>query len=52
MIDKHKIVTAAPTLPTQCVIGLDRDGVINRDLGTYVKSADQFEPIEGSLEAG
>ena len=33
------------------VIGLDRDGVINRDLGTYVKSADQFEPIEGSLEA-
>jgi len=51
MIDKHKVVTAAPTLPTQCVIGLDRDGVINRDLGTYVKSADQFEPIEGSLEA-
>ena len=50
MIDKHKVVTAAPTLPTQCVIGLDRDGVINRDLGTYVKSADQFEPIEGSLE--
>ena len=51
MIDKHKVINAAPTLPTQCVIGLDRDGVINRDLGTYVKSADQFEPIEGSLEA-
>jgi D-glycero-D-manno-heptose 1,7-bisphosphate phosphatase len=51
MIDKYKIVTAAPTLPTQCVIGLDRDGVINKDLGTYIKSANQFEPIEGSLEA-
>ena len=51
MIDKHKVVNASPTLPTQCVIGLDRDGVINKDLGTYVTSANQFEPIEGSLEA-
>jgi D-glycero-D-manno-heptose 1,7-bisphosphate phosphatase len=35
----------------KCVIGLDRDGVINRDLGTYVKSPDNFQPIENSLEA-
>jgi D-glycero-D-manno-heptose 1,7-bisphosphate phosphatase len=33
------------------VIGLDRDGVINRDLGTYVTKPEDFEPIEGSLEA-
>jgi D-glycero-D-manno-heptose 1,7-bisphosphate phosphatase len=33
------------------VIGLDRDGVINRDLGTYVTDPDQFEPIPGSIEA-
>lgn len=33
------------------VIGLDRDGTINEDIGTYVKSPEQFKPIEGSLEA-
>lgn len=33
------------------VIGLDRDGVINRDLGTYVTKPEDFEPIAGSLEA-
>lgn len=32
-------------------IGLDRDGTINKDLGTYVVHPDQFEPIPGSLEA-
>lgn len=32
-------------------IGLDRDGVINRDLGTYVVRPDQFEPIPDSLTA-
>jgi D-glycero-D-manno-heptose 1,7-bisphosphate phosphatase len=36
---------------TKCVIGLDRDGVLNRDLGTYVTHPNDFEPIEGSLEA-
>ena len=35
----------------KCVIGLDRDGVLNVDLGTYVTTPDKFEPIEGSLEA-
>ena len=36
---------------TKCVIGLDRDGTINEDLGTYLKSPDEFTPIPGSLEA-
>ena len=33
------------------VIGLDRDGVINVDLGTYVTKPEDFQPISGSLEA-
>jgi len=32
------------------VIGLDRDGVLNRDKGS-IKNPDDLEPIEGSLEA-
>jgi len=35
----------------RCVIGLDRDGVINRDLGTYVTNPNSFDPIPKSLEA-
>ena len=30
---------------------LDRDGVINVDLMTYVTRPEDFEPIKGSLEA-
>lgn len=37
--------------PTKCVIGLDRDGVINRDLGTYCYQVGDFDPIPGSLDA-
>lgn len=33
------------------VIGLDRDGVINKDLGTYCYKVEDFEPIKGSMEA-
>ena len=33
------------------VIGLDRDGTINVDVGGYVTKPEQFQPIEGSLEA-
>ena len=33
------------------VIGLDRDGTINADIGTYVTKPEDFKPIEGSLEA-
>jgi D-glycero-D-manno-heptose 1,7-bisphosphate phosphatase len=36
---------------SKCIIGLDRDGTINEDLGTYVKSPEQFKPIPMSLEA-
>ena len=36
---------------SKLVIGLDRDGVINRDLGTYVTTPEDFDPIPGSLEA-
>lgn len=36
---------------TKCVIGLDRDGVINRDLGTYCFRQEDFDPIPGSIEA-
>jgi D-glycero-D-manno-heptose 1,7-bisphosphate phosphatase len=35
----------------KCVIGLDRDGVINIDPGTYVYRPEDFVPISGSLEA-
>jgi D-glycero-D-manno-heptose 1,7-bisphosphate phosphatase len=33
------------------VIGLDRDGVINRDLGTYCYKIEDFDLIPGSLDA-
>ena len=33
------------------LIVLDRDGVINQDRDDYVKSADEWVPIPGSLEA-
>tara|TARA_Y200000002_G_C22683593_1_gene665088 strand:- start:2339 stop:2971 length:633 start_codon:yes stop_codon:yes gene_type:complete len=36
---------------TKIVVGLDRDGTINKDLGTYVTTPEDFEPIPGSIEA-
>lgn len=33
------------------LIILDRDGVINQDSDNYVRSADEWEPIPGSIEA-
>ena len=32
-------------------IVLDRDGVINQDSDAYIKTVDEWQPIEGSLEA-
>lgn len=33
------------------LIILDRDGVINEDSDTYIKSPDEWQPLPGSLEA-
>ena len=33
------------------IIVLDRDGVINRDSDDYIKSAEQWTPLPGSIEA-
>lgn len=33
------------------VVILDRDGVINHDSDAFIKSADEWRPIEGSIEA-
>lgn len=41
----------AELFDSKCVVGLDRDGTINKDLGTYVTRPEDFEPIPGSLEA-
>jgi D-glycero-D-manno-heptose 1,7-bisphosphate phosphatase len=46
-----KISWSGGEFRTKCVIGLDRDGVLNKDLGTYCYKVEDFEPIPGSLEA-
>ena len=46
-IDMYKPDYIAP----KCVVGLDRDGVINKDIGDYVYKVDDWEWEEGSLEA-
>lgn len=33
------------------LIILDRDGVINHDSNAYIKSAEEWQPIQGSIEA-
>jgi D-glycero-D-manno-heptose 1,7-bisphosphate phosphatase len=38
-------------MPKQHYVLLDRDGVINHDSDTFIKSPDEWLPIEGSLEA-
>lgn len=35
----------------KCVIGLDRDGVLNRELDPYCHRPEDFDPIPDSLEA-
>lgn len=50
MIEKYKSKLVISS-PTKCVVGLDRDGVINQNVGNYVKHPVEFQPIRGSLEA-
>lgn len=52
-VDKPSIIWTGGdvAIGSKCVIGLDRDGVINEDLGTYCVSPDAFKPIPGSLDA-
>jgi D-glycero-D-manno-heptose 1,7-bisphosphate phosphatase len=38
-------------MPKQRYVLLDRDGVINHDSDAFIKSPDEWIPIEGSLEA-
>jgi D-glycero-D-manno-heptose 1,7-bisphosphate phosphatase len=38
-------------LPDSALVVLDRDGVINFDSDDYIKNADEWIPIPGSLEA-
>lgn len=49
--DQPKIVWGGGEFRTKCVVGLDRDGVINRDLGTYCFKEEDFDPIPGSIDA-
>ena len=51
MLARPKIHLANGEFRTKCVIGLDRDGVINRDLGTYCFRPEDFDPIPGSIDA-
>ena len=43
----------SPRAPTEAskIIVLDRDGVINQDSSDYIRSAEEWIPIEGSIEA-
>jgi len=43
--------SGSPVKYDKPVVGLDRDGVINIDRGSYVWQKSDFEPIDGSLEA-
>lgn len=49
-VDKFR-TQAGFVAQTKCVIGLDRDGVINQELGTYVTRPEDFIPISGSIDA-
>jgi len=38
-------------IPPKCVVGLDRDGVINENVEGYCYKPEDFKPIPGSIEA-
>ena len=45
------IYDSKENIAPKCVIGIDRDGVINKDLFDYCYKPEDFEPIPGSLES-
>lgn len=47
----ENIYNVTDNIAPKCVIGIDRDGVINRDLWDYCYRPEDFDPIPGSLEA-
>lgn len=47
----ENIYNTTDNIAPKCVIGIDRDGVINRDLWDYCYRPEDFDPISGSLEA-
>jgi D-glycero-D-manno-heptose 1,7-bisphosphate phosphatase len=49
--DEGTSVYDSKNIAPKCVVGLDRDGVINIDRGTYTYRVEDFIPIPGSLEA-
>ena len=51
MAQQPSILWSGGPFRTKCVIGLDRDGVINRDLWDYCYRIEDFDPIPGSLNA-
>ena len=48
---QHDYMQDPEYIAPKCVIGLDRDGVINVDRGQYTYSINDFIPIVNSLEA-
>ena len=49
-MNKSTLPNPSPATRMKLVI-LDRDGVINFDSASYIKSPDEWKPIPGSLEA-
>lgn len=47
----ENVYNPTDNIAPKCVIGIDRDGVINRDLWDYCFRPEDFDPIPGSLEA-
>lgn len=50
-LQQPNLIWSGGEFRTKCVIGLDRDGVINKDLGTYCYRPEDFDPIPGSIES-
>jgi D-glycero-D-manno-heptose 1,7-bisphosphate phosphatase len=49
-MDKPSVIWSGGEYRTKCVVGLERDGVIN-ELVDYVARPEDFKPIAGSMDA-